>query len=335
MMKIALYAPYDLNKIGGVERFIRCFASCAAMNNEVHLFTSKPLNLEGVAIHELSEEAKGFDLVLTHAVYGKQGSLTGKVHLHTFHGTILGNLRVRPWLWLHPKFWKWLRMEMSSLKGKDGVIGVSEWALNEIRQMGFGGELRQIPSGGGLEGERFRYRKTSPASSNNAVKFLFCGRKEDKVKRFWMIQDGFQLARKKCPLNLELHVFGGNQQHGGEGEFFHGTIDFEEATQRLDEFDCQINASYYEGYSLSLSEGIFQGGLITFATPRGGNRHCLKEGETGYFFKNAQELSEKILQLCSNTQNLAKMKDNILSSHPVLSWESVVESTLDFAREKM
>ena len=193
--KVIIVAPYHLDRVGGVERFILSFAEAAqniGMSCVIYNplgFVSKSLNV----IHEIDDNE--YDLCLSHAIYGLGAMPKAYRRVHTFHGTILGNLYQRPWLWIHPKFLQWLAMESASRRGKDGVIGVSDWAIREIHRMGYRGPVSRIPSGGGFEAQRIKRPKSS--GNESELLCLFCGRSSDKVKRFNLIREGIRLVRKK------------------------------------------------------------------------------------------------------------------------------------------
>ena len=332
-MRIAVVAPYDFSKIGGVENFVLSTCKVFAREHEVSLVTHSKFNLENVKVQTMSEvDQTQFDLCLSHAIFGGGEIPEANVYIHTFHGTILGNLKVRPWLWLHPRFWMWLGMEMASLKDKTGVIGVSDWACSEIRRMKWEGELRQIPSGGGFEESRYEMSQVERTIDEEALICVFCGRKDDKVKRFDWIARGIELARKKCP-GVRLKVIGGEKQPDDNGIEFLGNIPADKVGDLLSNCHVQINASHYEGYSLSISEGIFKAGLITLCTRVGGNLHQLEHGKTGFFFESPEELAAYLVTLAKNHELRKDMFKNILESELIWSWEEVCEEILEFHSE--
>ena len=326
--KIIIVAPYHLNRVGGVERFILSFAQ-ASINIGLSCTIYNPFGFKSNAlniIHEIDNSV--YDLCLSHAIYGLGVMPKAHRRLHTFHGTILGNLYQRPWLWMHPKFLQWLAMESASRREKEGVIGVSDWAIREISRMGYKGPIAQIPSGGGFESQRIE----KPRSSNkeNELLCLFCGRSSDKVKRFSLIREGIRLVREKNE-NIRLLVLGGSPAKSEPGIEYLGDQPYHQVLKLMKTADVQINASYYEGYSLSLSEGIFQAGLITLATPVGGNLNTLVHGKTGFFFQSARELATYLLSLSRSSELRSTLFKNIVDEMPIISWEQVAQRTLDFA----
>jgi len=326
-MRIALVAPYNLEAVGGVERYILSFAKASQQDHEVTIFTdSKPV-LDDVQVLPLAAvDSMDFDLCLTHAIYGSEDLPRARRYVHTFHGTILGNLRVRPWLWIHPRFLQWLRLEFNSLKGKHGTVGVSQRACDEIRCMGYNGPLLKLPSGGGFEGQEWEGAKDS-----GVLKCLYAGRISDKVKRFSMIEKGFRLARSRDP-HLELCVLGGSKGNHQEGVTFMGEQPYEVGLQKVRESHLQMNASYYEGSSLALSEGIFQGGLLTLATRTGGNIDMLSEGKTGFFFHSAAELSVHLLRMRKDHSRRESMQKDLKNQSLVPSWNEVSRQVVEFAQ---
>jgi glycosyltransferase involved in cell wall biosynthesis len=325
-MRIAIVAPYDLAVIGGVERYILSFAKAICPEHEVVLFTDSKPALDGVEVSPLSSiSASVFDLCLTHAIYGSSGLPKAHTYLHTFHGTILGNLRVRPWLLVHPRFLRWFWLEMQSIKAKHGIIGVSQRACQEIRSMGYGGALIRVPSGGGFQGEEFKGSKL-----DEGLKLLYCGRTSDKVKRFSMIEKGFRLAHFRNP-KMELTVLGGSKRPEKDGMIFKGERPYELGLKQVREAHLQINASYYEGSSLALAEGIFQGGLPTLATRTGGNLDMVEEGKTGFFFDSASELSVYLLRFSQDLSLRKSMYKNLLSQSLIPSWNEVGSKVVEFA----
>ena len=326
--KIIIVAPYQLDKVGGVERFILSFTQAAQNISKACViynpfkFHSDSLNV----IHELDNTE--YDLCISHAIYGLGAMPRARRRIHTFHGTILGNLFQRPWLWIHPKFLQWLAMESASRREKEGIIGVSDWAVREIHRMGYRGPIDQIPSGGGFESQRLSQpRKSSKA---HELLCLFCGRSSDKVKRFALIREGIRLVRQKNE-NIRLLVVGGTSAKSEPGIEYLGDKPYYEVLELMKKVQIQINASYYEGYSLSLSEGIFQAGLITLATPVGGNLNTLVHGKTGFFFQSPRELATYLLSLSRNSELKDALFTNIFKEMPILSWEQVAKRTLDFA----
>ena len=325
--KIIIVAPYQLDKVGGVERFILSFAQAAQNISKACViynpfkFHSDSLNV----IHELDNTQ--YDLCISHAIYGLGVMPRAHRRIHTFHGTILGNLFQRPWLWIHPKFLQWLAMESASKREKEGVIGVSDWAVREIHRMGYRGPIDQIPSGGGFESQRL----SEPRKSSKAQELLclFCGRSSDKVKRFALIREGIRLVRQKNE-NIRLLVAGGTSAKSEPGIEYLGDKPYYEVLELMKKVQVQINASYYEGYSLSLSEGIFQAGLITLATPVGGNLNTLVHGKTGFFFRSPRELATYLSSLSRNSELKDALFNNIFKEMPILSWEQVAKRTLDF-----
>ena len=326
--KIIIVAPYQLHKIGGVERFILSFAEAAQNISEFCViynpfkFESDSLNV----IHQLDDTE--YDLCISHAIYGLGVMPRARRRIHTFHGTILGNLFQRPWLWIHPKFLQWLAMESASRREKEGIIGVSDWAIREIHRMGYRGPVNQIPSGGGFESQRLSEPRKSSDSSE--LLCLFCGRSSDKVKRFSMIREAIRLVREKNS-HIRLLVVGGKFSSSEPGIEYLGDKPYFEVIELMRKVQVQINASYYEGYSLALSEGIFQAGLITLATPVGGNLDTLVHGKTGFFFQSSRELATYLLSLSRSSELKDTLFTNIYNEMPVLSWEQVAKQTLDFA----
>ena len=326
--KVIIVAPYRLNRVGGVERFILSFAEAAqnigtscVIYNPLG-FVSKSLNV----IHEIDDNE--YDLCLSHAIYGLGAMPKAYRRVHTFHGTILGNLYQRPWLWIHPKFLQWLAMESASRRGKDGVIGVSDWAIREIHRMGYRGPVSRIPSGGGFEAQRIKRPKSS--GNESELLCLFCGRSSDKVKRFNLIREGIRLVREKNK-NIRLLVLGGSLAKSEPGIEYLGDRPYSEVLNLMRKAQVQINASYYEGYSLSLSEGIYQAGLITLATPVGGNLNTVLHGKTGFFFQSARELATYLLSLSRSSELRETLFTNIFEEMPIASWEKVAKLTFDFA----
>ncbi len=321
-------APYQLNRVGGVERFILSFAQAAqniAMTCVIYnplKFQSDELNI----IHEINDNE--YDLCISHAIYGLGVMPKAHRRIHTFHGTILGNLYQRPWLWMHPKFLQWLAMESASRREKEGVIGVSGWAVREIQKMGYRGPLCQIPSGGGFESQRIDQPRAS--TNDDELLCLFCGRSSDKVKRFNLIREGIRLVRQKNE-KIRLLVVGGLPAKSEPGIEYLGDKPYSEVLQLMRKAQVQINASYYEGYSLSLSEGIFQAGLITLATPVGGNLNTVSHGKTGFFFQSSRELATYLLSLSRSVELKNTLFTNIFKEMPIISWEQVVKRTFDFA----
>lgn len=326
--RIIIVAPYDLSKVGGVERFIISFAEAArefvgeCVIYNPFGFTHRKVN----CIREIDEIE--YDLCITHAIYGLGSMPKARRRIHTFHGTTLGNLFQRPWLWMHPKFWQWLAMESASRREKNGVVGVSDWAIKEIYRMGYRGPIKQIPSGGGFESQRIKSPR-KPSLDGELV-CVFCGRSTDKVKRFPMILEGFRLAHQKND-KIKLLVIGGCVGKVESGVQYFGNQSYRDALNLLNAAHVQINASYYEGYSLSLSEGIFQSGLITLATPVGGNLNTLIHGKTGFLFNSPRELATYLTSLAKNIELQKVIFNNIYDQMPIFSWEKVAEDTLKFA----
>lgn len=325
---IIIVAPYDLSKIGGVERFILSFAEAAnKLSHRCVLYVPRGFNNPHVpCIDEIGDTE--YDLCISHAIFGAGVLPRSRRKIHTFHGTILGNLFQRPWLWLHPKFLQWLAMESSSRRGKDGVVGVSDWAIKEIHRMGYRGPIAQIPSGGGFEVDRIKVPKK--AAKNGELICVFCGRTDDKVKRFSMILDGFRLAYSKNQ-KLKLLVIGESTRKSEKGVEYLGNKSYPEVIQLMKSAHVQINASYYEGYSLSLSEGIFRAGLITIATPVGGNLNTVIHGKSGFFCNTPVEMATYLISLSKSITMQEKLFEYIIKQMPILSWEQVVRRTIDFA----
>lgn len=326
-----MIAPYELKRTGGVERYILSFCEAASKEVDLILFTQTNLGIQPYQVRSLErvlEDGNDFDLCISHAIYGTGPLPRARVYLHIFHGTILGNLLTRPWLSIHPSFLKWWFLEQRSLRGKDGIIGVSTQACKEIRWMGYRGDIRKIPSGGGFESERYE-GEVKPG----ALRVIFCGRAQDKVKRFPWILEGFSLARAEIP-DMELIVLGpGDADHGLEGVSFLGDLNPKEVDMELEKAHVQINASYYEGCSLSISEGILKAGLISLLTHRGGNKDMIKPGETGYFFNSPEELASILMDLGRDSQRRDSMIENIYQQGFKWSWERVCQEVLRFGRE--
>lgn len=323
-MKIAIYAPYDYSKIGGVERYVLSFIQACPKEVQVYLISDhvpQELSCPVLSTHDFQNES--FDLCISHAIFGGGDLPKANKYIHVFHGTILGNLFVRPWLWLHPKFWTWLSMEYKSTKNKDGIVAVSDWAQSEVRQMGFRNPVQKIHSGGGFEKDRYQGLKDYSPS------FIFCGRFTDKVKRFQMILDGLRIARKSNPL-IKLYVLGGDVTIKDEGLVSLGSLGWDEVKEVYKKYCFQINASYYEGCSLSMAEGQFVGNTINLSTPVGGNLNQLVDSKTGYFFKSSEELAKYMVDLSSDEKNYSRMQSEIKVSTTIPSWEQVVLDTLRF-----
>ncbi|MCJ8344282.1 hypothetical protein MJH12_01990, partial [bacterium] len=122
-MKLAIYAPYDYSKVGGVERYVLSFIQACPSHIDVSLISDHvPQEFSGRVLSTQEIIQEEFDLCISHAIFGRNRLPQAKKYIHIFHGTILGNLFVRPWLWLHPKFWNWLSMEFKSLKNNDAGI---------------------------------------------------------------------------------------------------------------------------------------------------------------------------------------------------------------------
>lgn len=326
--EIIIAAPYDLNKIGGVERFILSFAEASIkLARECVLYVPRGFEHPNIrCIYDIDDTE--YDLCISHAIFGVGDLPKSRKKIHTFHGTILGNLFQRPWLWLHPKFLQWLAMESASRRGKDGVVGVSDWALREIHRMGYRGPITQIPSGGGFEEDRIKAPRAT--SGDGDLICIFCGRTDDKVKRFSMILEGFRLAYSKNQ-KIKLLVIGGSTRKAEKGVEYLGDKTYPEVIQLMKSAHVQINASYYEGYSLSLSEGIFRAGLITLATPVGGNLNTVIHGKSGFFCNTPLEMATYLTSLSKNMMMQEKLFEYIIKEMPILSWEQVVDRTLDFA----
>ncbi|PCJ21088.1 MAG: hypothetical protein COB02_00440 [Candidatus Cloacimonadota bacterium] len=323
-MKLAIYAPYDYSKIGGVERYVLSFLQACPNDIETVLISDNiPSEATFRVISTNEIEKENFDLCISHAIHGGALLPKAKKYIHIFHGTILGNLFVRPWLWLHPKFWSWLLMEYKSIKQKDGIIAVSNWASSETRKMGFKGPIEIIPSGGGFLNDKFcSEKKFSPT-------FIFCGRFSDKVKRFSMILDAFRIAKLANP-KIELYVLGGDLPFKEEGIISLGALPWDEVKEVYKKCCFQINASYYEGCSLSMAEGVFLGNTINLASSVGGNLDQLLDETTGYFFKDTQELATHMILASLDEDKFEKMQKNLSESEIIPSWEDVVSKTLNF-----
>jgi glycosyltransferase involved in cell wall biosynthesis len=257
-MKIAFYAPYDFRAVGGAERFVLFFCrSLALAGCEVSLFGGHVPELEGVRCFDaFSGGFSGkFDICFTQAIYGFGGLPEADIYVHRYNGTTWGNLLARPHLFLHPRFWWWLFSELRSARDKHGYIFVSKCAEREMKMLGCRGKAIILPGGGGWEKDRF-----SGTKDNEALRLLFCGRSHDKVKRFDLIRTAFLQARAKMP-EISLYVAGGQaSQKSSDGIHYMGSLSDAEMKPLLQSCHVQINASFYEGFSLSLSEGIFQGG---------------------------------------------------------------------------
>ncbi len=328
-MKIGLAAPYNLNSLGGAERYTRCLAKALSQKHEVIVFTDQPpLDETGLSFLPLRDiKTEKLDLGLTQAIFGHL-RLQAKIRLHIFHGTILGNLKARPWLLIHPRFLGWLKGEFQALKEKDGIICVSRKAQEEVRQMGFSGPIRILKSGGGFSTEKGLARRMD----DGKIRMLFLGRFDDKVKRFPMMLKGFQKARKVCPM-LYFFVAGTGSVPEADGLVPLGNLPREQALSWARRCDIQINASYYEGSSLSLAEGIFQGESFTLATPVGGSLEQIRHQDTGLFFHSAKDLSQKLIELCENPSLLEESRLSIQRNCPIPSWEEVASEVIRFAEE--
>ena len=299
--------------------------------NKLVLFTDTVLEDHNYRIKPListQTDSSLYDLCITHAIYGYSLLPKAREYIHIFHGTILGNLFVRPWLSIHPSFLRWLLMEKRSTLGKSGIVGVSFQACKEIKTMGFKGPIKKIPSGGGFESDR--YMKAAKADN---LTIVFCGRTQDKVKRFPWILKGFAIARRYCQ-GIELRVIGpGYEGMSMQGVYFMGDLQANEVGSELAKAHIQINASHYEGSSLALAEGVLQGGLISLVTPVGGNRDIIENGVTGYFFESPHELASLIRQLEADRGLCDLLLDNVQRLKFQWTWEHVAKEVLDFGRD--
>ena len=327
-MNIAMVAPYDLNQTGGVEKYVLSFCEMAARNTKLVLFTDTVFESGNYQIRSLvsvKTDPQVYDICITHAIHGYSFLPRARRYMHIFHGTILGNLYARPWLVIHPSFLKWLLMEKRSMSQKNGIIGVSHQACDEIKRMGFQGQLRRIPSGGGSESHRYE-----DGLKSETLTIVFCGRTRDKVKRFQWILEGFILARKKYP-EIELRVLGpGCEGIAIQGVHFLGKLEAHEVHKEFSKAHIQLNASYYEGSSLALAEGVLLGGLVSLVTPVGGNQDIIEHGSTGYFFKTPHELASYLCKLAENQKLLKNLLANVQRQKFQWTWEKVVSDVLDF-----
>lgn len=335
-MKIAFYAPYDFRAVGGAERFVLFFSHALALAGcEVSVFGRHLPKIEGV--HCVDAFSGGFsqtfDVCFSQAIYGFGGLPKAGLYIHRYNGTSFGNMIARPYLFFHPRFWWWLYSELNSGKGKDGYIFVSKSAQDEMRMLGHRSCRNSIilPGGGGWEKERFSADKASNSSRHTEpLRLLFCGRIDDKVKRFSLIKNAFLQARQKFP-QISLYVLGGEAlKSRNDGIHYLGTLSDSDMLPILHSCQVQINASFYEGFSLALSEGIFKAGLITLATPVGGNLECLRHGQTGFFFASEHALAFHIMTLADDQPLREKMLKNV-SQMAIRSWEEVCQEALKFA----
>ncbi|MBW7877094.1 MAG: glycosyltransferase [Candidatus Cloacimonetes bacterium] len=326
-MKIALPAPYDLISAGGVERYILSLAKALMTNHEVVIysdtnpgapFTIRPLN---------KARLDSADLCITQAIYGQCQKPLSKKHIHIYHGTILGNWMARPWLLLHRKFWSWFLMERASLKGPDGVVTVSNQAMGEIHRMGYRGPLCLIPSAGGYVKDRGAFQKEHEFSQLA----LFCGRPTDKVKRFPWIEEGIRQARLSGS-SWKLIVLGNFLGKASDDSVIPmGNVDHLSVLEWMGKVDLQINASYYEGCSLALAEGMYCANTPVLATKVGGNRDQVISGKNGDFFSDPEDLARKLLQLEKNPAILHSWQNYLKTNCEVPSWEDVAQRILDFS----
>jgi glycosyltransferase involved in cell wall biosynthesis len=218
---------------------------------------------------------------------------------------------------LHPRFWYWFYQEYYCARRSSQAFCVSEWAAKEASMLGAKTPV-VLPGAGGFEKDR-----CNGFSQDGPLSFLFCGRVEDKVKRVPWILEAFRKARKLHP-EIVLHI-AGSKKINEPGVICHGDLKRDEIKKLLKSVHVQLNASYYEGYSLSLAEGQYQGALATLATPVGGNLMQVKPGENGFFFHNAEELSSLLCLFASDPELVMRLRQNTFDHCEVLSWEQYAE----------
>ncbi len=326
-MMIALPAPYDLTRAGGVERYILSLAKALMKKHEVIIYSDSNPGSPFV-VRPLNQAPKDqADLVITQAIYGQCPKPDSKKRVHIYHGTILGNWIARPWLLLHRKFWSWFLMEKSSYTGLSGVVTVSRQAMREVRLMGYTGPIHLVHSGGGFSDELGIAKK----EHTNQKLALFCGRPMDKVKRFDWIEKAVKEARF-LGSSWKLLVLGdfGNRSED-EAVIPLGSLPHFEVLQCLKRADLQINASYYEGCSLALAEGMYYASLPALATRVGGNKDQILPNQNGDFFKSPIDLAQKLVALEKNPAILQSWRSFLETQCRVPSWEDVAQSILDFS----
>ncbi|MCJ8346300.1 glycosyltransferase, partial [bacterium] len=155
---------------------------------------------------------------------------------------------------------------------------------------------------------------------------IFCGRFSDKVKRFPTILEALRIARKSNP-EIHLYVMGGDLALQEEGVVNLGALPWLEVREIYKKYSFQINASFYEGCSLSMAEGVFLGNTINLASPVGGNLNQLIADQTGFYFKDAQDLAQYMIELSDNQDKFERMQNEINASKLIPSWEEVVSRT--------
>ena len=229
--------------------------------------------------------------------------------------------------------------------GADHIVAVSTGVKDALMRMGIPGDQIKVINNGTPE-EKFKGIEKADLSG---IMKRFGINKDDKV--IGCVSRHKQQEQLINALNLidkpKLKViFPGLERNELEDELiekfpsrhefiFCGKTDPKETLKMYRLFDLHVLPSITEGLSQSLLEAMYIG-VPVIATDAGGNPDLIKDGESGYLFKenDLETMAGRIKHLLNNDEKYEKIKQNaklrVLNKFTI---ESVVKNYEEFFQE--
>lgn len=99
------------------------------------------------------------------------------------------------------------------------------------------------------------------------------------------------------------------------------TLPYPQILEQMSQHDVLLLPSLFEGYALVISEALSQG-LPVLTTPNSGASQTIRDGLEGFIvpIRNSHAIAERLLQLATNREQLASMRQACLRRAAELSW---------------
>ena len=192
-----------------------------------------------------------------------------------------------------------------------------------------------IPNGINLN--NFKSKKNSNKENN----ILYVGR-IDQRKGVDFLVKSMVLVHQKNP-SITLHIVGEGidkkklEKFSKENNLpiiFHGGLSDEELQKLYEHINIQIVPSVFEGFGISVLEGMAKG-IPIIATDVDGIRSILKNNYSGILvpYNNEHALSDSIIQLFNNPLLRQKLINNAFNELQEYNWQTIYTKTLSIYEE--
>ncbi len=186
----------------------------------------------------------------------------------------------------------------------------------------------------GVDTEKFSPQKRTV--SDGTIRFGFVGRlrAEKNVRLFKRLEEEL---KKKTDKKFEFLIVGdGNEREWLEENMKHahltGFLEGERLSEAYANMDVFVFPSETDAFGNVVQEANASG-VPSLVTDKGGPKHFVEHGKTGFVCKNTEEFIKYSLELMDNREKLLKMKEASREYALSRSWDSVFDSVYETYRE--